>query len=199
MPSSLKQNNVTATRPSAKITWMDTVLSYSYAYTESTQVLAEKMAIRGQGKQVNSKSRSQFQYQADASVNVQKKKLVQHKAHFDNMVPDLDRLQWSKLSLDEMEELASDMIDKLDSLRRLDTADRCFSLSNEYRVLENKLSLLLEAQECVYHIKCIDTLLSNQQLHGKGKDADSDEKFDLRTSIRYFFPFRKCLVVRMVD
>ena len=193
-PSKIKQDATVngVKNESSKIKWMETVLVYSYLYTESTQVLAEERAIRGLGKpaQCKSRSTSKFRFESDASINVQKKKLVQHKARFENMMPDLARFQLSNLSLEEMGKLEYDIIDKLDGFQRVDNVDGCFCHSDEYRVLEKKLARLLEAQECVYRIKCIDTFLGNNQQYGI-----SDNKFKLRTSIQHLIPFIKCFGV----
>jgi hypothetical protein len=203
-PRMPKENSTvkSAKHPPAKIKWMDTVLAYSYVYTESTQVLAEKIAIRGLGKPVRSSksgSSSKCRFEAEASSNIQKKKLVEHKAHFHNMMPDLARFQLSSMSLDEMEALASEIIEKLDSLQRVDSSNGCISHSKEYRALENKLSTLLEAQECVYHIKCIDNLLSSSQQCGQDKATDSHPKRDLQTRMKRLIPFMNCVVARVDD
>jgi hypothetical protein len=190
----LKQSN--PVKPATKITWMDTVLTYRYVYTESTQVLGEKMAVRELEKSAHSKSSrtSKIRCVANAIINVLKRKHIKHKIQFRSLLPDLAKFNWSTLSLDEMETKAAEIIDKLDSLRPVDSEDCEFSPSNEYRMLEKRLSLLLDAHECVYHIKCVESLLSNIQQHGQDKDASSDIRPDVWASMRYLFPFKRCAV-----
>ena len=198
MPSSFKQN-MTVKNSSAKIKWMDTALAYSYVYTESTQVLAEKIAIRELRKPVDCKLGSKYGFEPDAVINFQKKKLSQHKAHYADMIPDLARFGWCNMSLEQMEAKASEIIHKLDSLRLVDTASGSPNHSKEYILHETKLAILLEAQECVYRIKYIDSLLRSSQQFCKGKETTSDKKFDLHTSLRYLIPFRKCVAVNADD
>jgi hypothetical protein len=176
----------------SKIKWFDTVLAYHYNYTECGNAPAVKIAIREIEKPASKISRHTFRSEADAVASQQKRKCCEHKAHLDNMLPDLVQYKWSQMSIDELEAAESDIIKKLDSLREVDEESGYTRQTAQYRALEKQLSLLLEMYECLVQKRYDENLLSITT-ENENKDIFIQKNSVSIRSLRFLLPFQKCM------
>ena len=197
MPSIVKQAK--KQDPSSKLKWFDTVMAYTYTYTEGGNLPAEKIAIRVIEKPAcKANCRHTFRSEADAITTYQKKKQCEHRAHLDNMLPDLAQYQWSHLSIDELKAAESEMIEELDRLREVDESTGYTRHSGQYRALEKQLSLMLEMYECLFQKSSVEQLISIS-MNKKDEDVCIAKKRNARRSFRFLFPFSNCLSAFDVD
>ena len=177
---------------STKIKWFDTVVAYDYTYTNGENPPAMNIAIREIKKPARKlTSRHTFRCEADAIISQQKRKQGEHTAHYENIVPDLARYQWSQMSIDELEAAELEMIDKLDSIRQVDAVTGRTILSDKYRALEKELSLLLEMYECLFQKRFVENLLLQRNNEAASKKRQHPRRLD------FFWPFTKCLQINV--
>ncbi len=112
-------------------------------------------------------------------------------SHFEKILPELAKLQWSHLSLLEMEAVESEIIEELDSLRQFDTTIGHMQISREYSLIEKQFALLLDACECLFKLSCVSSFRFIKQ-HGKDKEAAATKTRNKPFSLLWFTPFKNC-------
>jgi hypothetical protein len=176
---------------SKKVRWSDSVKLYNYTDCENPQI--EIIAIRGVERAHSTQPwRLTFLCEEDAIISQRRTKRNQHTSHFEKILPKLAELQWSHLSLLEMESVELDIITELDSLRQTDAlAIGPLQHSRNYYAKEKQLSLLLEAYECIFKLSCTNHVGSVKQ-----RRMDKDESYiDCRRLFRlaWCIPLKKCV------
>jgi hypothetical protein len=183
----LKDQQLHARKKCSKtISWSNSVTLFHY--TECGNPRAEVISIRGIEKLPLSKltGRQTFQCEADAVISQRRKKLDQHTLRLEKILPELAKLEWSHLSLNEMEAVASDIIEELDSLRQQ---------SREYNLVERQFALLLEAYECMFRLSCNGNHHLPIKQHGKNSEVSfikSGNRFFRLPPLPWPIPFRNC-------
>ena len=168
------------------VSWSETVTLYRDEECGSSR--AEVIAIRSMDEYTHSKvtTRRVYQCETDAIIRQNLKKRNEHTLHLEKILPELAKLQWSHLSLLEMEAVESEIIEELDSLRQIDRPN-----SREYKQAERQLSLLLEAYNCLFKLNCANNLGSIKQ-GGKNKEATPIHRKHWLLKMRWLVPFKNC-------
>ncbi len=177
-------------RRSRGITWSDSVTLYHS--TECGNPQAEIIAIRDSEKQTRSNltRRCTFRCEAEAIISQRRKKRDQLMSHLESLLPALAKLQWSHLSLREMEAVECDIIEELDSLRQMHATIGNPQNSSEYNLMEKQFALLLEAYECFFKLSCADNQLKEA--------ASIKTRNRIRIpSLRLSLLFKKCVSVHV--
>ncbi len=176
------------------IRWSDSAIVYYY--TECGNTRAETSCVRETEELAHSKhtERHTFRCEADAIVSQLRKKRDQHTSQFKKILPELAKLQWAHLSLIELEEVESEILEELDSLRQIDTTTGLLQYSSEYDLVEKQFNLLLDTYECLFQLGYDDSqqLLSINEHDKKIEEAPCIEKKNRRFRWPFSIPFKTC-------
>ena len=130
---------------SPKVKWSDDVRTHNY---EIDAVI--RSATSRPIRRIVSNSKKRFRNVIEA-VNINRRRVRDETLQqYYNILPRLRRFGFNNLSVADMESKQMEIIDELDTLRRVDpnTNTSDYFKSETYMQLEEKLHLLLEASDC---------------------------------------------------
>ena len=174
---------------SPKVKWSDDVRTHNY---EIDAVI--RSATSRPIRRIVSNSKKRFRNVIEA-VNINRRRVRDETLQqYYNILPRLRRFGFNNLSVADMESKQMEIIDELDTLRRVDpnTNTSDYFKSETYMQLEEKLHLLLEASDCfaqkanTEHISCTydDNVESNRaclifSIKSKHATKQRTDSFDL--------------------
>lgn len=138
-----------------RVRWSD--VDTTHVYESDTVVEDPRPYIQAQ----NRASRKWFRNEPKAIHHDRVKKQQQLWRQYGDLLPELNRLDLTNKSIEELEAIQSELIDALDRRRQVNPETGDLIRSVEYRSLEHKLMLVIEASECIARRTHVDSLLES--------------------------------------
>lgn len=131
------------------VRWSEREVAYIYSYSKKVETIVTEGELRGVEIPPDlCKQANEFLSEAEAVVNLRNKKKQEYVAQLEEILPELETMDITNMSLSEMEAMESKFIERLDSLRIFDPKTDEYVESEEFLVLEEKLNLLQAMIHC---------------------------------------------------
>lgn len=196
-----------------RLTWSDTEISYNYCMD---QITVEKCAVRGNEKPADPFKQAntpEFLCEIDAIISSRNKAMRENLEGLERMHGHLEFLQSGDTSLQDLQSIESQIMEALDNSRQFDYVTGDMYESDEYKVLESRLSLMSDAIHCLSQKLYIEGLPYPTHVEIRSfneteqrKPAENSSYISQSTTvplkkksrIHCFYAF-KCIAPKMID
>lgn len=171
-------------RATRRVTLSETEVAYIYNYGKKADTIVAEGELRGvELPQDFCKQNTYNEYNCEAETMIsiaKRRKMKEYAENLESVLPELESMDITKMSILEIEGLEEKIIDRLDSLRRIDKATGELIESEDFLILEEKLWLVQGILRCWSQEIYSNRLTSSSEV--EVSSVSSRKSFDSTTS-----------------